>query len=269
MRQLIESINKNFDYQITIVDNCSTDNTCKEIKKISRIFIGTKIDLILNNENKGFSFAVNQGIKHLKSKNYLLLNPDIFLSNNTLKEVFNCKKETNAGIVGVRTVNVYGKKTGSYFRFPNIMVGIFDFTNFRKLSLFDKWHNYFYCNDLVVKDNNVIVDVVTGGFMLIDSIVVKKIGYFDTDFFMYLEDVDFCLRAHKAKIKTCLCNIFVEHIGGASSNNSDRVKHDSWFHSRIHYFQKHFSFISNMIIQPIFWLDKYLIYLILKIKNEN
>ncbi len=254
---------------IIIIDNNSLDNTVKKIRSSFLKKGKTNISLFENKKNIGFAEAVNNGILLCESDNYLLVNPDILVNKETIKKVLECQLASNADIVGLRTKDVDNHESGSYFRFPNIWVGLFDFSNLRKLDKKDYWHNYFYCIDKRNIKNDFEVDIVTGGFMLIRNRVVKKIGLFDAKYFMYLEDVDFCLRAHNAGFKIYICNEFVTHIGGASSNNKDRVNHGAWKNSRKRYFLKHFGITSNLVIQVVFALDDMLISVLRYIKNEN
>ena len=255
-----EFIGKNIDYKIVIVDNSSKDSTPSLLKKISRK--DNRVILIINKDNIGFARAVNKGIMANNHGGYfLLLNPDTVMNKSTIVNLIKCSEEYNAGICGGTTVDCNGVENGSYFRSPNLMVGIFDFTNFRKLCHTDKWHKYFYYLDSRKKNKKSFpVDIVTGGFMLVRSSTIKKIGLLDESYFMYLEDVDYCLRAIKAGIKIFHANSSkIIHIGGASSNNKDRIRHRSWLKSRKIFFLKHFGILENIIIQPIFLLDDLLI----------
>ena len=61
------------------------------------------------------------------------------------------------------------------------------------------------------------LDWVTGAFFLIRKKVIDDIGYFDEDYFMYTEEVDFCFRAKQSGWKVYyLPKWFITHIGGAS-----------------------------------------------------
>lgn len=257
---IMKSENGVFNYKIIIIDNNSKDKTINIIKEKQKE--NNRIFLIKNNKNIGFAKGVNQGI--LKNKNYdyiLLLNPDTILKKNSIKNLIKCSEENHAGISGGSTFDINGKESGSYFRFPNLMVGIFDFSNLRKLCKGDKWHKYFYyLNSKRNMKSSFPVDVVTGGFMLFSHETIKRTGLFDESFFMYLEDVDYCLRAKKAGIKIFHTNRSrIMHIGGASSKNKDKVRHSSWLKSRKIYFFKHFGFLANLIIQPLFLIDDILI----------
>lgn len=260
IEKCIDSIAKNdvnpIKHHIIIVDNNSNDNTVKEVKKLQKKY--DTISLIENKKNTGFAKAVNQGIRKSIDRDYiLLLNPDTILEKNSLLNLVECSENNNAGISGGSTQDKMGNENGSYFRFPNLMVGIFDFTNFRKLTITDKWHKYFYYLDSKKpKSDEFPVDVVTGGYMLIKNSTIDRIGYLDEEYFMYLEDVDYCLRAKNADIKTFHTNSSkILHIGGASSDNKDKIRHSSWLKSRKIFFAKHFGLLENIIIQPLFLID--------------
>lgn len=242
--------------ELIIIDNNSDDKTVKIIKKI--IHAHNNISLYINKKNMGFAKAVNFGIKTAKkTKYFLLLNPDTTINKSSILNLLSCAKKNNAGISGGSTFSLDGKQNGSYFRFPNLSIGLFDFTNLRKFSQSDYWHKYFYYLDSNLSKNSCFpVDVVTGGYMLISDETIKEIGYFDERFFMYLEDIDFCHRAKAIDIKIIHCNASkIVHVSGGSSKNKDGIRHSSWIWSRKIYYFKHFNVLSNLLIQPIFIID--------------
>lgn len=261
IRRCIDSVLKNRDaktnIRITIIDNNSTDDTkliLKKYVKNNKIF-----DITFNKNNVGFSKAVNQAIKKNDSDYFLLLNPDVFLEKNSLKNIIKCATLDGVGICGGKTVGLHGEKQGDHFRIPNLMVGIFDFTNLRKFLKSDYWHNYFYDN-YSNPSKLKLVGSVSGGYMLINKDTIKKIGYLDEDYFMYLEDVDFCLRANNNGVKVVYCpSAKGVHIGGASSNNKERSNMGAWNQSRKIFYIKNFGLLQNIIIQPIFFFDEVLI----------
>lgn len=270
INSITNSEKKEINNTIIIIDNHSKDKTVYKIKKIQKK--NEKIYLIENKKNVGFARAVNQGISRDNGGEYvLLLNPDTVLEKKSLISLIKCAEENQSGICGGTTIDTHGNISGSYFRFPNLMVGLFDFTNLRKFNKKDKWHKYFYYQDTKHTNSTAYpVDVVTGGFMLINKSTIKKIGLLDESFFMYLEDVDYCIRAKKEGVKIFHTDKSkIMHIGGASSDNKDRVRHSSWLKSRKIYYAKHFGIFENIIIQPIFLLDDLLILTIKTLKNMN
>ncbi|KKS94861.1 MAG: Glycosyl transferase family 2 [Candidatus Collierbacteria bacterium GW2011_GWB1_44_6] len=256
----INAIQNNFSkknlYEIIIIDNNSSDETVKIIKRIQAEHPSVK--LIQNNKNLGFAKAVNLGIRLKKQSDYyLLINPDTIINGSSIINLIRCAIKSDSGIVGGTTYDSNKAQSGSFFRFPNLWVGLFDFTNLRKFDRTDYWHKYFYYLDRDSSNRACFpVDVVTGGFMLITKKTIKKNGYFDEKFFMYLEDVDFCLRAKKIGIKVSHCNdAKTFHFGGGSSNNKDRIRHSAWLFSRKLYYLKNFNLLTNILIQPVFLLD--------------
>lgn len=254
------AVEKNILINVIIVDNGSGVLGIKKNREIKSKY--TSVSIIENKLNKGFAKAVNIGIKRARVADlYLILNPDTIIQKRSISELIKCFDITKAGIVGGSTYNFNGEESGSYFRFPNLMVGLFDFTNLRRLLINDYWHKYFYYLDTdYSKKEYFPVDIVTGGFMMISKKAINTIGSFDERFFMYLEDVDYCLRANFLNIKIYHCNKSkISHYGGGSSPNKDRIRYTSWLWSRKLYFFKHFGFLSNFIIQPIFLIDDLLI----------
>lgn len=261
---ILKTNTKEIALKIIIVDNSSYDSTVSHVRELMKL--ESRITLIENTKNYGFAHAINQGIIiGKKTEYYLLLNPDTIVNRDTLRNLLQCAKKTNAGIVGGNTYDKSGAQNGSYFRLPNISVGVFDFTNARKLFRTEYWHNYFYCKDLMHSTTTCFpVEVITGGFMFLSKKTIQKIGLFDERFFMYLEDVDYCLRAKLANVKVFHTNMSkIVHFAGRSSNNKDRIRHSSWLWSRKIYFLKNFNILENLIIQPIFLVDD--IYIIFKL----
>ena len=260
------TINNKIILEVVLIDNGSSDNTVSNVKRdYKHEIVNGKIKLFVNKKNVGFAKAVNQGINLSKGSYFLLLNPDVFVHRKTIGDVLSFMQEKKFGIVGVKTANKKGLQNGSYFRIPNLQVGIFEFTNLGKFLKYDYWSRYFYYKDHDM--GNKEVDIVTGGFMLLDKHVTKKVGLFDERFFMYLEDVDYCVRAKSAGFKIGLHDTFVTHIGGASSNNKYKTNHSAWLDSRRKYYLKNFGFFENFVIQPLFLLDEALIKLRLFIRS--
>jgi len=53
-------------------------------------------------------------------------------------------------------------------------------------------------------EQSIKIDYVSGACMLIREKVFEKIGFLDEKYFLFFEDVDFCLRAKKASLKIAL-----------------------------------------------------------------
>lgn len=162
---------------IVIVDNASIDGGTTGIKSITGT---TSIKIIRNKENLGFAGGSNIGIRYALKEgatHVLLLNPDTVVRKNLIKPLF----ENGADIVGpVIKFKRKGEWTYDLGGVVNFFIGR---TSHNEVSS---------------------PTYISGACMLVKKAVFKKIGLFDERFFLYFEDVDFCLRAKKAGFSVCV-----------------------------------------------------------------
>lgn len=193
LKKCIESIYKNtsgIDFEVIVIDNNSTND-------LTFLAENQRIIFIQNNENKGFSFAVNQGIAFSKGRYLMLLNPDSLILNDALKKMVNFLNDhSRIGIIGPK-VYEKDKKTIqlSCRSFPDYSIFLFNrYSVLSKLFPNNKWTKRYLLKDW---DHDHIreVDWVSGCCMMIRKKMIEKIGAFDAQFFMYNEDVDICIRA--------------------------------------------------------------------------
>lgn len=182
----IESIKKNLDlkrYFIVVVDNCSTDESCKYIEKINNI------KFLKSMENKGFSAGNNIGIKYALKENadyIILLNNDTIVTKNCFDKIIEImENKKDIGIMGNKVLYYSDKNK------INCYGGDINFN--RGTAILG------YENSL---DNDSIPDFIDAKFicgccMVIRKEVFEKIGYLPEDYFMYYEDVDFCLNVSR------------------------------------------------------------------------
>lgn len=266
--KLLQSINhsKNLVTKVIIMENNSPDeqitkNLISEFKQTHDL----NIMFISNKSNVGFAKSCNRIAKTSKSKYILFLNPDTELKRNSLRILLTHAIQLNADIAGGKAIDYSGRNHGSVVRCPNLFIGLFEFTNLGKLFRFSKAHEMFYCEDIDVlnSEKDTRVDVVSGAYLLAKRKAFEKLGGFDEEFFMYLEDVDLGKRANDAGMNVIFCpHSVIQHVGGASSKNKYKIRHQAWFDSRKYYFKKHFGFLTNLIIQPIFEIEEFLLKLI-------
>lgn len=169
--------------EVVVVDNGSTDGTSEAIRDRYR-----EVVLIRNERNMGFAHACNQGLAHVfahKAEFALLLNNDTLVAPDMLLRLVDAAQSNpGAGILGPKIC--YADRpdvpwfTGIRFKGQIYIV--------RTAS--PKYQ--------VQSDVPVLVDFISGCGMLIHRTVYDTIGGLSTDYFMYYEDLDFCLRAKHA-----------------------------------------------------------------------
>ena len=170
------------NYEIIVLDNNSKDNTVNLIKREC-----PKTTLIKSNDNLGFSKGNNQAINHSTGEFILLLNIDIILLHN-LSEILDQFKNTESiGALGIKMLDKNKKYLLSVGNFPKPWSLI-------KLSFLNNISTEFSTGRFDNPNNLRKVDWITGAFLLTKRRYWDKVNGLDEDYFMYVEDVDYCKK---------------------------------------------------------------------------
>ena len=97
------------------------------------------------------------------------------------------------------------------------------------------------------------VDYVFGTAMLIRRSLIEKIGLFDNQFYLYLEDLDFCVRAQMEGYSLCFVpEAKVWHQGSASTENYESLRRYHLVKST-YFFLKKYSSPRNFLPLVVYW----------------
>lgn len=226
--------------EVFVVDNASTDDSVAYLK--SRF---PWVRFIENKENVGFSKANNQAIVQARGEYVLLLNPDTFVGERSLRECIDFMDgHPRAGMCGVGMLKVDGSFA------PESRRGIpTPFVAFCKMSglgaLFPKSHLFgrYYMQYLNKHSINPI-EIVSGAFMFIRKKALDEVGLLDETFFMYGEDIDLSYRVLKAGYQNYYIPTNILHYKGESTKK-DSLRYVNAFHkAMVIFFKKHFSHYS-------------------------
>lgn len=197
LEQCLHSVEKSLESlkgEIFVVDNNSVDGSCQMV--VQKF---PKVHLIENKDNVGFAKANNQAIKLCKGRYILILNPDTFVQEDTLKKCVSfCDSHNNIGGLGVKMIDGKGDflpESKRSLPTPEIaFYKIFGLSSlFPKSKKFGKYHLGHLDKDEINK-----VEILAGAFMMVRKSVLDEIGYLDEAFFMYGEDIDLSYRILKA-----------------------------------------------------------------------
>ena len=197
-----------FKHRLVVVDNGSRDETLAVLKCLQKKF---KFDII-KNVNNGFSGGVNVGLKalgfyevrsqksevrSLTPEAVLILNPDALLAPEALGILVNHLRG-HVGIVAPKMVYPDGTPQSSNFGiFPNWRTQLVNFVKLHKLK---PWGHYVLPQTVgagfFIKERSV--PWVSGGAMLLRREVMERVGAWDQNYFLYVEDIDYCRRARLA-----------------------------------------------------------------------
>ncbi|UPF07995.1 glycosyltransferase family 2 protein, partial [Flavobacterium psychrophilum] len=174
---------KNIDAEIIVIDNNSSDDSCKMMKQRF-----PQVKLIENKENSGFPKGNNIGVAQAKGKYICILNPDTVVSEDTFaKTLAFAESQKNLGIVGCKLID----GTGNFL--PESKRGVpTPFVAFTKIFGLYKFSNYFgkYYAQHLSENKTGKVDILVGAFMIMKRELYLEVGGFDEKCFMYSDDID-------------------------------------------------------------------------------
>ncbi|MDT3739571.1 MAG: glycosyltransferase [Candidatus Kapabacteria bacterium] len=213
----IEDAIQKLRVQIIVVDNNSQDGSVPYLRNHF-----PEVIFIESPENLGFGKANNLGFTYSSGKYFLILNPDTILQENTLTEMYDyMENHPEVGISVCKMLNADGSFQSACRRgFPT------PWASFCKLfglqSLFPKSRIFGQYNQTFMPvDETYYTEAVSGAFMFSRADVIREAGGFDTDFFMYGEDLDLCYRVYKAGYKNAYVHTTsIIHYKGESSKRS-------------------------------------------------
>ncbi len=209
--------------QTIVVDNHSTDNSVELIKKNY-----PKVILVQRDTSVGFAAGNNRGVEKAAAPLVLFLNPDTkFIGQNDLKRCVDKYNQTKS--VGALTCRVDLAITKSldvtcHRGFPTPWASLTYFSGLSKLfpqtKLFGQYLQSY-------KDFNKEhqVDAVGGMFLLVSKQIGDEVGWWDEDYPLYGEDLDFCYRIHQKGYRNIYWpEVTILHYKGASTGMSKHSK---------------------------------------------
>jgi GT2 family glycosyltransferase len=240
------------DVDVVIVDNDSRDGTADDIR-----LKFPSARLIQNDQNLGFSRAVNQGLKVLNARYYLLLNPDAIILDRAIEKLIRFMDETpQAGICIPKVLNSDGTLQYQCRRGEARPWEVFSyFLGLARLFPNDPRFTGYLLNHL---DNDKISEVkaVSGSCMMIRREVVEQVGYLDERYFAYQEDTDYCFHARRAGWKVYYAPVAqVTHYGGkGGSSVNPYFSVYQWHRSYYLYYRKNLARDYPFWFHPFYYL---------------
>ena len=210
----IRNISKSI--RIIVVDNSNNKKVKHELEtKNSNVKVFLK-------KNIGYGRAINFGSKYVKTKYFLVMNPDTIIYKNTIKNL----------LLAAKKIKIFGALAPDQINNKKIN---------RKKSLFEK-----------KKELN-------GGAILFDTDLFKKIKGFDENIFLYYEETDYFRKCNIMKYDLFLIrnSYFYHSLKGDSSSAffiNEKEKeysrlvggwHGQW--SKFYYFKKYDGYFYSLL----------------------
>lgn len=223
-------------FRVIVVDNASSDGSADGLDAGR-----APLDVVRNRENLGFAAACNQGAALGDAPYVLLLNPDTVVTRDALLrtlDFMDAPEQRAVGICGVRLLDDAGEVARTCARFPTPgrtwawMLGLDRLLPRRFPPHFmTEWDHA----------TSGPVDQVMGAFFLVRRTLWEELRGLDERFFVYYEEVDFCLRARaRGAVTYFFAGAAVHHVGCGTTDSIRATRLFYSVRSRILYGFKHF-----------------------------
>ncbi len=201
------------NYKVILIENSENTDFKNQIEANY-----PNVECHLTGENLGYAKGNNLGLSKVKSKYALILNPDAKLEKDTLENFLNtAKKLKDFSIIGPAKQDEYSISDLNF-------------------------------NNQEFKE----VESLKGFAMFLNLEQFKDVGFFDENFFIYLEEIDLCKRLRNKGKKIYLDKkIVIHHLGGSSHNESINFEMElsrnwHWMWSMFYFNKKHYGYFNSL-----------------------
>jgi len=181
------------DYEIIVVDNASTDSSVDYIeRKLLPRF--NEVKLVKAKTNGGYAAGNNLGIKAASGRYLAMMNPDIIIWGNSLKQMVDfMDANLRVGIAGPRLLSPDGSLQYACYSWPTPQVLLYRRTALGRFRFAERAIDKFLLKDWDHLDSRP-VDWLQGSCVIARREALEQVGLMDERYFMYVEDMDWCRR---------------------------------------------------------------------------
>jgi GT2 family glycosyltransferase len=226
-------------YEIIVLDNNSADDSCTYIKSNF-----PEVTLIESKVNHGFGKGNNEAVKHATGEYLLLINNDTIVLDHLLPVLEILKSDQAIGLVGINMFNGAREYLPAAGNFPNLQ-------NMFQLKKLLQINKEFDSGNFV--KNSYEVDWMGGSFFMLSMKTYKSINGFDEDYFMYVEDVDFCKKIANLGLKRFFLPqySYIHFVGFTKSKNPMLIKGYEI------YLSKHYKGFAKLLLKSALKINKW------------
>jgi len=222
IEKFLESLKSSLmqDDEVIIVDNDSQDETVAIIRRFIEKEGLKNFRVLEMGRNLGYAKAVNVGVEVSRNEYLVFINPDTVLPNKWAEVVYENLKDDKVGAVGA--LSNYTLSPQELARFSNFGWVLDEKDKLEYVNLINEHLSNLYGRDS--EERKLLV----GFFLATKREVFKKVGGFDEELFLGMDDLDYSLKLREQGLKLLLPkNLFVYHEGHVSfrkSKGSERLK---------------------------------------------
>lgn len=250
IKSVIEFTPESISIEFIIVDN-NSEVRDYELLKTKLTSISANIILIPSNINLGFGGGNMLGTQKAKGKYLAYINNDIVFTKDCFSSLINFTiNNPTSGTCTPQQYNINNKPTTSFDYFHGIRKELLGrkFIEFTSKHIKRRKKHY---------NKNVSVDFIQGCFMFFEASIFAKIGGFDTNLFLYYEEMDICYRLKKiGYLSNLVPETSFHHLHGASTSKSFNIQKELQI-SKLYISRKNHSYLKHSTIRLVTFI-KYL-----------
>ena len=182
------------------------------------------VQVLATQSNLGYGRAHNLAIKDTHAEYHLILNPDVLLEEDALHNALQfMEQHPEIALLTPSAVNEHGKKEYLIKRHPGFLtLFIRGFApTFLKNRFRDRIAHYEML-DLNPDKVHYDIPLASGCFMFYRTPILKKLGGFSDQFFLYFEDYDLSIRTRDLGRVAYVPSVKITHFGGGAARKGLR-----------------------------------------------
>lgn len=233
--------------EIRVVDNASSDGSAEMVRERF-----PSVCLIENPENRGFAAANNQAFEQSRGRYVMMLNPDTTVREGALETLVEfMDAHPRAGACGGKLFYGDGSLQHSAFAFPTLAQIFLDWFPVH-WRLLESRLNGRYPRGWYARGEPFQVDHPLGADLLVRREAADRVGWLDDAFFIYCEEIDWCIRIKRAGWEVwCVPQAEIVHHEAQSTRQfRDQMFVELW-RARHRLFRKHYTRVFQAAARQI------------------
>ena len=187
--QSIFQLTQGLEFEVFVVDNASKDGS---VPMVAQGF--PQVNLIASNQNLGFANGNNLALEQAQGKYVLFMNPDMELKENSFKILFDWLESNPKIDLGTcQLIYPDGSRQNNIKNNPSLCDQVLILLKLHHLIQPQCLKRYLAKDFDYTKEQEV--KQIMGAFVLVKNEIIRDLGGWDEDYYLWWEDLDLCKRA--------------------------------------------------------------------------
>lgn len=245
----LETALEGIDADVVVVDNGSRDGSAEAIAERYEA-----VRVLVNETNRGFAAAVNQGLDHSRGDAVLLLNPDAVVGEGVLRPALEyLRQNRRVAALGCPVTDGTGAVQENPATLPRLGPLVAMTLGLHKSPLRTLRPKYLPGAEASLAEQDV--EVLSGCFFMMRRTAIEEVGGFDEGFFVFGEETDWCKRARDTGWRLDRVDLGgVQHLGSQAANKLNGRRDILLTAGLVRYHRKHGSKLKAAGVWGLLWV---------------